>query len=470
MTRLRCAIVVLASLLALPAAAQEPLAGLWEGKLSAMQPPAALSIDFDSRLVSVNGSTALPLAIATAGDPGAVQFSFPIAGQTVTFIGKRDGSAIVGTLAGRPLSLTRAAADTPRPVGRKRYPLPAVSSTDGLAVAQARALVADLLRKHELPGLSVAVARRGTVLWSEGFGLADVELGVPVTPLTRFRAGSVSKVLTAAGVALLVEGGRLDLDAPVQRYVPGFPVKPWPITSRQLAAHTAGIRHYRDTEFTGPLKGAPHFSSVLDGLELFKNDPLLFEPGKGYSYSSYGWVLLSAVVEGASGQEFLSYMRNRVFEPLGLHSIGPDHVDAIVPNRSRFYAREAPGRPLEHAPYVDQSYVWAAGGFLATAEDLVRFGSAHLSPGFFTPATLELLFKGQSLIPPGNQTAVGIGWRIGKDSTGRRIVHHAGASQGGRAVLLIYPESGIVVAMLSNILGPFGEQDAQRIGSLFIAP
>jgi CubicO group peptidase (beta-lactamase class C family) len=429
----------------------------------------ALTIDFDSRLVSVEGATALPLTIASAGDPGAVQFSFTIAGQTVTFLGKRDGSAIVGTLAGGPLSLTPAAVGAPRPAGRKRYPLPAVSSTDGLAVAKARALVAELHRKHELPGLSVAVARRGTVLWSEGFGMADVELGVPVTPLTRFRAGSVSKVLTAAGVALLVADGRLDLDAPVQRYVPGFPVKPWPITTRQLAAHTAGIRHYRGTELTGP-KGAPHFSSVLDGLELFKNDPLLFEPGKGYSYSSYGWTLLSAVIEGASGQEFLSYMRNRVFEPLGLHSIGPDHVDAVIPNRTRFYAREAPGRPLEHAPYVDQSYVWAAGGLLATAEDLVRFGSAHLSPGFFTPATLELLFKGQTVIPPGNQTAVGIGWRIGKDSTGRRVLHHAGASQGGRAMLLLYPESGIVVAMLSNILAPFGEQDAQRIGSLFIAP
>jgi serine beta-lactamase-like protein LACTB, mitochondrial len=470
MTIVRCAVVVLGSLLAVPAAAQEPLAGLWEGKFGARQPPIALAIDFDSRLVSVNGTTAVPLTIALAGDPVAVQFSFTIAGQTVTFTGRRDGPAIVGTLAGGPLSLTRAAADAPRPAGRKRYPLPAVTSADGLAVAKARALVAELLRKHELPGLSVAVARRGTVLWSEGFGMADVEHGVPVTPLTRFRAGSVSKVLTAAGVALLVEDGKLDLDAPVQRYVPGFPVKPWPITTRQLAAHTAGIRHYRDTEFTGPLKGAPHFSSVLDGLELFKNDPLLFEPGKGYSYSSYGWSLLSAVLEGASGQEFLSYMRNRVFEPLGLHSLGPDHVDAVIPNRSRFYAREAPGRPLEHAPHVDQSYVWAAGGFLATAEDLVRFGSVHLSPGVFTPATLELLFRGQTVIPPGNQTAVGIGWRIGKDSTGRRVLHHAGASQGGRAMLLIYPEPGIVVAMLSNILAPFGEQDAQRIGSLFITP
>ena len=87
-------------------------------------------------------------------------------------------------------------------------------------------------------------------------------------------------------------------------------------------------------------------------------------------------------------------MNARVFEPLGLRSIVPDHVDVIVAGRTRFYAREAPGRPLENAPVVDESYVWAAGGFLATAEDLVRFGSAHLQPGFLAQGTLDLLFRG----------------------------------------------------------------------------
>src|SRR5262249_21044453 len=156
------------------------------------------------------------------------------------------------------------------------------------------------------------------------------------TPMTRFRLGSVSKVLTAAGLAKLVEEGKLDLDAPIQQYAPSFPTKPWPVTTRQLAGHTAGIRHYEQKDFTGLLAGSPHFESVTKSLGIFANDPLLFQPGSSYAYSSYGWVLISAVMEGASKQEFLSFMQGSVFEPLGLRNIAPDHVDAIIPHRTAF--------------------------------------------------------------------------------------------------------------------------------------
>ena len=346
---------------------------------------------------------------------------------------------------------------------RHRYSLPSVR--DDQRIAAARLLINDLVRAKEIPGFSVAVARDGAVVWSEGFGLADVENRVPVTPLTRFRLGSVSKMLTAAGLARLVESGKLDLDAPIQRYVPSFPAKPWPLTTRQLASHTAGIRHYTPADFDGPLKGAPHFSSIRSALAIFENDPLLFEPGTKYSYSSYGWNLISAVIEGASGEEFLAYMQHTVFDPLALRSTSADHVDAIIPNRTRFYARQAPGRPLENAPYVDNSYKWAGGGFLSTAEDLVRFESAHLQPGFFKQSTLELLFTRRSAIPPENTTGVGLGWRIGTDPQGRRILHHGGSIEGGRAMVMIFPESRVAVAMLSNILADFGEADIQRVGS-----
>ena len=463
--RMMCAAVVLwASIQAFPAA--QTLTGMWEGKMES-GPGASWRVDFDNRLWSLNGGPPLPLTLVPSDDPATVQFDVTFGGNTLRYIGKHDQSRIVGTIAKINLSFARLPDGTPGLVARRRAPFPGAGPRDAAAIAKARALVAELVRAQEIPGLSVAVARRGTVVWSEGFGLADVESGVPVTPLTRFRAGSVSKVLTAAGVAKLVEEGKLDLDAPVQRYVPGFPQKPWPITTRQLAAHTAGIRHYTDADKVR-LKGAPHFASVSEGLALFQDDPLLFQPGTNYNYSSYGWSLVSAVVERASGQEFLAFMNAHVFEPLGLRSIVPDHVDVVVPGRTRFYVREAAGRPLENAPYVDESYVWAAGGFLATAEDLVRFGSAHLQPGFFTLGTLDLLFRGVSVIPQ-SKTAVGIGWRIGTDAQGRRILHHAGASVGGRAVLLMFPDSGVVVAILSNMLAGFGDGDAQRIGALFLA-
>ncbi|HYO83951.1 MAG TPA: serine hydrolase domain-containing protein [Bryobacteraceae bacterium] len=333
-------------------------------------------------------------------------------------------------------------------------------------IARARSVVQAVVDTHGVPGLSVAVGRHGNLQWSEGFGLANVEQKIPATPLTGYRVGSVSKVLTTAAVARLVDAGRLDLDAPVQRYVPSFPVKQWPVTTRQLAGHIAGIRHYVPEDFSGPLKGAPHFARVEEGLAIFSADPLQFEPGTKYSYSSYGWNLVSAVVEGASGRPFLDYMQSEVFDVLGLRRTAADQVRNIIPFRSAFYERDEQGTLL-HAPYCDNSYKWAGGGFLSSAEDLVRFGSAHLQAGFLRQNTLDLLFTSQKL-SSGTETGVGIGWRVGRDETGRRVVHHSGSLEGGRAVLMMFPESGVVVALAANLFARFGEKDAIAVGQLFI--
>ncbi len=332
-------------------------------------------------------------------------------------------------------------------------------------ILKARALAAELVKSKQIPGFSVAVARGGTIVWSEGFGLANVEHNAAVTAQTRFRLGSVSKVLTAAGVARLVEEGKLDLDAPVQRYVPDFPNKQWPVTTRQVAGHIAGIRHYQAKDFSGPLAGNPRFESVTKSLAIFKDDPLLFEPGSSYAYSSYGWNLVSAVIEGAAKEEFLAYMQRAVFDPLGLRSVSADHVDRIIPNRTAFY--QLTGDGLRNASYIDASYKWAGGGFLASAEDVARFGSAHLAPGFLKQATLDTLFASQKLAS-GKETGVGIAWRSGVDKQGRKILHHGGTIEGGRAMLMMFPESKVVVVLLSNMLASFGEQDAMQIGALFI--
>lgn len=358
------------------------------------------------------------------------------------------------------LPAAAAPAPAPEPAAASRHE-PALAE----AIGQARLQAAALMAKHRMPGFSVAVVRNGTVVWSEGFGVADVEQGVPVTPVTRFRIGSVSKMLTAAAVGRLVEEGKLDLDAPVQRYVPGFPKKPWPVTTRQLAGHIAGIRHY-GAETNGLLKSSPHFDSVTQSLEIFQDDPLVFEPGTKYAYSSYGWSLVAAVVESVSKEDFLTYMQRTVFDPLGLLRTGPDQVLEIVPNRTRYYRRDKVGM-LRHEAYVDNSYKWAGGGFLSTAEDLARFGSAHLRPGFLKAETLTLLFTPQTL-RSGKETNVGIGWRSGTDEKGRRVRHHGGAVEGGRAMLMLYPDSQVVVAMIANMMVNFGEADAQRLADLFI--
>ena len=335
--------------------------------------------------------------------------------------------------------------------------------TDKYAEARAKAhkLGAELLARG-IPGLAVAVAMDGKLVYAEGFGYADLEQRVPAWPTTKFRVGSISKPLTATALMQLVEEGKVDLDAPVQKYVPSFPDKGAKITPRMLAGHLAGIRHYKGDEFLI----SRHYDSVLEGLKIFENDLLVSPPGTKFIYSSYGFNLLSAVIERASGEEFVSYMQNYVFTPLGLIDTLADQNRPIIEERSRFYSREKDG-PLENAPYVDNSYKWAGGGFLSTAEDLVRFGSALLRPGFLKEESLRTLFTSQKTIS-GEETGYGVGWGIRKSASGKRIYEHAGGSVGGSCQLILYPDSHLVVALVTNLgNAPWKIEDVEAIGESF---
>ncbi len=341
-------------------------------------------------------------------------------------------------------------------------PLAAQTPADSVAIDQARRFVLDTMAVLRAPGASVTVIRDGVMIWSEGFGLADVEQGVPATPLTRFRVASISKPLTSIALGLLVEEGKLDLDAPIQRYVPDFPVKRWPITTRELAGHLAGIRHYRDNE----MENVRHFDTVHDGLAIFAADSLLFEPGTQYAYSSYGWNLISAVIEGASGEPFLPYMARRVFGPAGMTRTEPEFNDSLIPFRSRFYVHADSTAPARNAPYVDNSYKWAGGGFLSTTEDLARFGRKLLEGKLLRPATRDLLWTSQHTAD-GKPTGYGLGWRSGVDDAGRRWVGHTGGAMGGTGNLLIFPEQHLVIALLVNSDRTFISA-APRIAGLFL--
>jgi CubicO group peptidase (beta-lactamase class C family) len=324
-------------------------------------------------------------------------------------------------------------------------------------VARMHALACQRLAPR-IPGVQIAVAIDGTLVWSEGFGYADAARRRRVTRETQFRIGSVSKTLTAAAVALLYEQGKLDLDAPIQRYVPTFPEKGYPITTRQLAGHLAGIRHYRDREFFQNRR----FATVRDGLAIFQDDSLLFPPGTRFSYSSYGWNLVSAAVEGAAGEDFLPYITAHVFRPLGLAHTAPDRTDSVIPDRTQFYDADSTGA-YHVAPLVDNSYKWAGGGFVSTAEDLVKFGSALVAPGFLRRETLDLLFTSQRT-SAGEETGYGIGWFLRADSLGHRWAFHGGTAVGGTAVFGVDRDAHVVVAVLTNLsdapVGPVEEIEA----------
>lgn len=338
--------------------------------------------------------------------------------------------------------------------------VPSSPSTRDGAITQARALIEKEIAP-KVPGLSVAVAVDDAVVWSEGFGYANLAQKKRVTPTTRFRIGSISKSLTSAGLALLVERGQLDLDAPVQHYVPDFPDKGAVITSRQLGGHLGGIRHYRGTEM---FLNRP-FPNVRAGLEIFAADPLEAPPGTKYIYSTYGWSLLSAVMEAAAKDDFVHFMDANVIQPLKLQHTHADRAGATDPERTEFYQGAAPA--FRVAPPVDNSYKWAGGGYLSTPEDLVRFGSALLRPGFLKSESLALLFTPQKT-NDGKPTNYGVGWVIAKVAHGHRVLLHTGGSIGGTSVLLLHPDTRTVVAMVCNhSTSPFAKTNWEPIAELF---
>lgn len=333
---------------------------------------------------------------------------------------------------------------------------------DSTAIRSARDHVRTLRDTSGVPGLSVAVAAGGRLLWAEGFGWANVEDSVPVTPATVFGIGSVSKPLAAAALMRMWERGDIDLDAPAERYVEGDPAGRGAVTLRRLAGHLGGIRHYDPRDFV-PRPGA----TTRERVAHFRADPLVAPPGTRHHYSSWGYVLLSAAMEQASGSPFLELMDREVMHPLGLNGTSVDQPGTSAAARAVQYTG-CTATGCARAPYADYSGMWAAGGFTSTAADLARFGAALLQPGYhLRPETVRVMWTPQRTAA-GEDTGYGIGWRVGSDGDGRRIVHHGGRTRDLRAFLLVYPDADVVVALLANAPADFAEAEAARIAAPFL--
>lgn len=399
--------------------------------------------------------------------------------------------------------------------------------------SDAMAVSRDLIRrvKDEVgaPGVVVGVSVDGTQVWSEGFGFADLENRVPCGPETVMRIASISKPLTSAAAARLCEEGKLDLDVPVQKYVPEFPQKQFEgkdvtITPRMILSHLSGIRHYEKnvrkvreeheranrlikppSEKTEEVKSLPNavytkkpefendeyylketFEGVIQALKLFKDDPLIFEPGTTFLYSTHAFTLLSAAMERAAGRRYLDLMMN-MFNELGMHSTVPDENEPIIYHRCRYYHVNKKMRVV-NCPYVDNSYKWAGGGFLSNVGDLLRFGDAllysyqmsqlkntdGLLPGFLQPQTMAELWApvDGTKISWNKDKHYAQAWEVveklhkyGQCKKRRHYVSHSGGAVGASSVLLVLPSEeieehqgrcpvlpqGVVVTIITNM-------------------
>jgi serine beta-lactamase-like protein LACTB, mitochondrial len=309
--------------------------------------------------------------------------------------------------------------------------------------------VSTFMSANRVPGMGAAVVLDGEPVWSAGFGMADLEDSAPATSSTLFRLGSISKPITATALLQLWERGKLDLDAPVQKYCPAFPQKEWPITSRELLGHLGGIRHYnRDGKGDIPEDSARHFASMEESLQIFAADPLVAKPGTKFNYSTYGYTLLGCVLEGAASQKYMDFVRENIFKPASMAQTQADDFFTIIPHRTRWYHKDK-SEIVRNAGVLDSSYKIPGGGLISSADDMARFEAAMLADKFVKRPARDLMWTPQKT-PDGKSTGYALGWGI-SDKFGIHIVAHTGGQQGTSTAIVVVPERRAGVIVLANM-------------------
>jgi CubicO group peptidase (beta-lactamase class C family) len=330
------------------------------------------------------------------------------------------------------------------------------------AATELRASVAERVEREmaaqKIVGLAVGIARGQKVILTGAYGFEDREAGVKASDETMFRWASVSKPMTAVVAMQLAEAGKLDLDADVRTLVPEFSEKPSKITSRQLLTHQGGIVHYSN----GPVikterdYGVDHpFEDVVVALDMFKDSPLVCEPGSKHSYTTHGYMLLGAVVQRAAGEEFAALVHRRIAEPMGMTTLRPDYQWEAIPHRAKGYRR---GKDGEIVPSTDTDVSWklAGGGWISSAGDMARFGSGMLGTKLVSADTRAQMWTAQPT-RDGVETDYGLGFGV-RERDGRLEISHSGAQEKAATFLLILPEpsgdeGGVVVAVMCNTEG-----------------
>jgi CubicO group peptidase (beta-lactamase class C family) len=326
-------------------------------------------------------------------------------------------------------------------------------------------VLGEAVRNGAAPGAAAAVAAGGKVVWSEAFGVSDIASGAPATPRTRFGVGSISKTLTLAAALALVDERKLDLDAPVERYLADFPHLGRGVTIRRIGAHQSGIadafadRNYYTTA---------HFSSLDSAYRGIAAAPLAFTPGSRTEYATGIFTIVGHILERITGEDYLDVMRRRVFAPAGMNATVPNDPRYPPSGRAAFYVRRA-GGGFDPAPATDPSFKLPGAGFLSTAEDLARFGAALLGPSLLSDSSRRELF-GPVPLADGTPTRYALGFQA-LNEDGRRVMLQPGGGPGIAGWLAVYPDDEIVVAILSNATGaPLGDAVRRAVASAFLRP
>ena len=318
---------------------------------------------------------------------------------------------------------------------------PILAASDPALEAEVDAYLQPLLDLDLISG-SILIAKGDEILLAKGYGPANREHGIPNTPETKFRLGSMTKQFTAMGILVLANKGKLSLDDPLAKYLPDYP-NAEKITLHQLLSHTSGVLSYNAVEGYGENYIKPW--SIDDVIEWFKDDPLQFEPGEDWAYSNSGYVLLAKVIEVVSGQDYADFLRQAIFEKLGMEDTGQDVFTTVLPDRATGYGNA--DREIYNAPYRDLPFTSGAGSLYSTVLDLYKWDRA-----LYTGTLISQELLDRMMTPVEHDYAYG--WFV-REAFGHKLVEHGGAINGFLAQSQRFVDDDLVVISLFNYESTF---------------
>src|SRR5262245_37099591 len=309
--------------------------------------------------------------------------------------------------------------------------------------------MAEVVKNDGFSG-AVLVMKDGQPLLREAYGKANYELEAPNTVETKFRLGSITKQFTAMAVMILAERGKLSVQDLIGKHLENAPPAWANITIRHLLTHTSGIPSY--TGFPQMMSRTVRLPASLDEIvATFRDKPLEFEPAEEFRYSNSGYIVLGKIIERASGQDYETFVRQNIFQPLAMNDSGYDHNAAILPNRAAGYIRMF--IILANATYIDMTWPHAAGALYSTVDDLAKWDRALAEGKLIGPKSYEEMFS------PFLRTYA-YGWFV-RDRDGHKEIGHGGGIHGFSTSIVRYPDDKVCVIVLNNVV-PVGSEKIAR--------
>ena len=315
---------------------------------------------------------------------------------------------------------------------------------------EAEILLEEMVSKKGNIGVSSGYMVSGEIKWKNSAGHLCKDGKNPFSDNTLTRIASISKSMTAVAVMQLVEKGLIELEKPIQTYLPEFPIKDkGEITVRQLLAHTSGMSQYENDK---EIENTVHFATLEEAMQVFKDRPLMFEPGSQYFYTTYGYVVLGRIIELVSGLSYEAYMQKNIWDLAGMGNTGIERIDKLYENKSCLYHKKK--RKTKAAGQNDLSNRIPGGGLYSTLQDILKFGQAVVDERLISGSTLSLMMQSQPVEYKGNK--YGLGWRFyGPAGYENAVIGHDGGQTGCTSQLFIIPKSKTIVVVLSNTSGTY---------------